>query len=134
MLGRRGFLRSSLAAVGALLAWPAGVAWAKAKKLAVPLSKAKALETVGGSTTLKIKGREILFVRDGEASIRALDPTCTHAQCKVHYQADSKNIACKCHRSAFTLDGKVTGGPAPAPLTTYPAKLDGDRVIITVED
>jgi len=134
MLGRRRFLELATSVVGALAALPASIARARSKKLALPLDKAEKLKQVGGSITLKIGKRKILFIRDGQASIRAVNPSCPHARCDVAYHSESNRIKCPCHRSAFDLDGKVLSGPSPAPLETYPARLDGDRIVFTVEE
>ena len=132
---RRGFIMTAGAYAAGLLLLPAR-AWAKAKGLAVKLDKAEALKTVGGSVTLKLKGKEILFIRDADTSIRAVNPTCTHKQCTVAYVKAKNRIECPCHASAFDLDGTVTSGPAPRPLETYPAKLqlEKNRLIVTVEE
>jgi cytochrome b6-f complex iron-sulfur subunit len=129
---RRAFLSILSLAAGALVTLPSLVA--RAKKLALPLTKVPALEKVDGAVTLNIKGRTVLFVRDGETSVRAIDPTCTHKQCTVVYQPAQKGFECPCHQSRFSADGKVLSGPAPAPLETFPAELDGDRILLTLPD
>ncbi len=131
MINRRTFIQIQGLAAGALVLLP--LSRAEAKKLAVGLDKAEALKKVGGSVTLAVKGQEILFIRDSETTIRAVDPTCTHQKCKVAFNPEKKIIECACHKSAFGLDGAVLAGPAPRPLTTFPATLDGERIIITVE-
>lgn len=129
---RRLFLRVLTIVAGAAVTLPAMVA--RAKKLAIKLTQAEALTKVGGAATLKIKDETILFVRDSETTVVAVDPTCTHQQCAVSYSPDKKTFDCQCHGSSFTLEGKVLGGPAPAPLKTYPAALSGDRIILTMGD
>ncbi len=133
MLDRRGFLKTAAGSVLALVLLP--VRRAFAKKLGIALDKAPALGTVGGSVTLKVQDREILFVRDGDASIRAFDPLCTHQACKVEYDAAKGRLVCPCHDSTFRLsDGKAMGGPAKKPLPVYECRLDGDRILLTVPD
>lgn len=135
MQTRRGFLGTTIALAAAAVLVPTRTLFAKARKLAVKLDKAAALKQVGGSATLKLKGRTILFVRDSETSVRAIDAICTHKQCVVEYKRDATQIECPCHASAFGLDGTVKAGPAPKPLQTFPAtlQLDKGRVVITVE-
>ena len=129
---RRGFLRFLGGAVGALLFSYAGRA--RAKKLALPMSKVEALKKVGGSVSLDIKGQPVIFVRDTEKTVRAFDPTCTHKKCKVAYKSETGKLHCKCHKSAYDLTGKVLGGPAPAPLTQFRTKLKGDKLLIALPD
>ena len=106
---------------------------AQAKKLAIPLAKAERLKTVGASAVLEVKDRTVLFVRDTETTIRALDPICTHKKCTVAYSKSDNRIECPCHGSAFGLDGKVLKGPATQPLKVYEAALSGDRIVLTIE-
>ena len=131
MKGRRWFLGMLGGAAAALLVWP----WrsVQAKKVAISLEKAKDLKKVGASVTLKVRGRSILFVRDTEKTVKALDPICTHARCTVAWKK-SEGLRCPCHRSLFALDGKVLDGPAPKPLKTYPATLSGDRIILSLDE
>lgn len=129
---RRAFVSLLSMAAGAVVTLPSLVA--RAKKLAVPLKKATPLQEVGGSVALKIKGRTILFVRGSKDSVSAVDPTCTHKKCTVQYKPDDGRFQCPCHNSQYDLNGKVLGGPAPKDLTTYPAKLSGERIILTLPD
>ena len=106
---------------------------AQAKKLAIPLSKAEKLKIVGASEVLEVKNLTVLFVRDSETTIRALDPICTHKKCTVAYNKAEKRVECPCHGSAYGLDGKVLKGPATQPLKVYEAALSGDRIVLTIE-
>ncbi|MBI5508810.1 MAG: Rieske (2Fe-2S) protein [Deltaproteobacteria bacterium] len=130
---RRG-LFATLAA-GGLAFWSRGLrAAGGVKKVAFALSKVEALAKVGGFAVLKIKGRDVLLVRDGDKSVRALDPTCSHQKCTVAYEPKDGLLHCPCHKSAYNLDGKVLDGPAPKPLTIFAATLDGDRVILSLPE
>ena len=129
---RRSFLKWLTAAAAALVAFPARLA--QAKKLAIGLDKLPELAKVGGSASKKILGHPVVFVRDTETSVRAFNPTCTHKKCMVDFKSEDMKFHCKCHKSAYDLDGKVLGGPAPAPLTRFRSKLSGDRVLIEVPD
>ena len=130
MPNRREFIRGLALATGGLALLSSSSAFAG--KLAIPLDKAEKLKTVGGSAVLKVKDMTILFVRDSETSIRALDPVCTHLQCIVAYNQQAKRIECPCHGSKFDLEGKVTHGPASKPLKTYEASISGDRILVEV--
>lgn len=128
---RRKFLKSlgALATVAAV-----GVSReALAKKVAFKLAKIEALRKPRGGAVLKIKGREILFIRDGETTIHALIPKCRHKACDVNYNAKDHRIDCKCHGSRYTVAGKVLNGPATEPLATLPAIIKKGRVIVTLD-
>ena len=105
------------------------------KKMALGLDKFEKLKSPGGSALLKIQGREYLFIRDSEDSVRVLDPTCTHQKCTVAYNREKQRIVCPCHSSNYDLDGKVLNGPAEKPLQVYEATLDPQksRIIFSVE-
>lgn len=107
---------------------------AHAKKVALALSQAEALKEVGKAASLTIKGFPILLVRDTETSVRAFNSTCTHKKCKVYWKEDAQKIQCKCHKSAFDLEGNVLGGPATKPLQMYTAALQEDRIVLTLPD
>lgn len=130
---RRSWIASTLAALASYAALGAMRAWAGTRRLAVPLDKAAKLKAVGGSETLKVKDRQIIFVRETETTVVALGAVCTHKQCIVGYNAGKKRIECPCHGSAYELTGKVISGPAPRALESYPAELDRDRVIVDIQ-
>jgi nitrite reductase/ring-hydroxylating ferredoxin subunit len=56
----------------------------------------------------KTKGGFLIIRHDGK--IYASSSICTHKGCVVQKRAD--DLYCKCHRSAFNLDGSATAGPA----------------------
>lgn len=106
---------------------------AAAGKVALGLDKVPSLSKVGGSATVKLKGKELLLIRDTETSVRVLSGRCTHQNCMVAYNAGSKKIDCKCHGSSFDLSGKVLKGPASVNLPNFPASLSEGRIILTVD-
>lgn len=131
MIDRRSFIRCVGVFLGVIITLPTRLA--RAKSLAIPLAKAKKLEKAGGSMILKVKGQQVLFIRETEETIRALDPICTHKGCTVAFNRDENRIDCPCHQSAFNLEGGVVKGPASKPLKAYDAKLDGQRIILSLE-
>ncbi len=106
---------------------------ASGKKLALRLDKAEKLREVGGSVLLKIKDKDVLFIRTGEEVIRALDPLCPHKQCTVKYDPGQDLIICPCHGSTYTTAGKLLKGPATKSLTAFEATLSGDRIIFSMD-
>jgi Rieske Fe-S protein len=131
MSRRRDMLKILSMTVGMLIALPAAIL--HAKKYSISLDKAEKLKTVNSSALLKIKDRQILFVRDSEKTIRALDPTCTHRQCTVDYNSKTQNIVCPCHGSTYNLEGKVIKGPAEKALTVFSAELSDNNIILTMD-
>jgi len=104
-----------------------------AKKLALSLDKAEKLRKVGGSVILEIRDKQILFIRESENVIRALDPECSHKKCTVEYDDGQELVVCPCHGSTYSTEGEVLKGPASEPLTTYEATLEDDMIIFSLE-
>jgi Rieske Fe-S protein len=58
-----------------------------------------------------------LLVRDGSGTYFAYNRVCTHLQCVVNYDSQTKRIVCPCHGSSYAVkSGAVLGGPAPRAL------------------
>ncbi len=102
------------------------------KNIAFKLEQIEKLQKTGGWAILKIRERQIMFVRDKDDSIKAINPVCTHKNCTVEYHPDVNLIICPCHGSTFNLDGTVVKKPASEPLQTYPARIYKGRVVVKV--
>lgn len=128
---RRGFFAKLSAAALAVVAWPkeaiAGKKW-----VAVPLAKAPKLQKVGGQMVTRIRGKELLLVRDAENSAHAYEAKCPHEFCDLNYAPESQKIECPCHAALFDMSGKVLEGPPERPLETYQAIVDGERILLNI--
>ena len=60
--------------------------------------------------------------------VSAWNAECPHLGCKVALQADKARFACPCHESAFSLDGKVLGGPAPRGMDQLETRIQDGHV------
>jgi menaquinol-cytochrome c reductase iron-sulfur subunit len=74
-------------------------------------------------------------VRQGDGSIVAFSPWCTHLGCAYHWESKRNEAAggcfiCPCHGSRFDANGAVLAGPASRPLDRYPTKTQGSRLWI----
>ncbi len=65
-------------------------------------------------------------VKGEDNKVTAFGPQCTHLGCAYHFE--NKQFVCPCHNTFFSIDGKVTAGPAPRPLDQYLVKIDGNRL------
>jgi nitrite reductase/ring-hydroxylating ferredoxin subunit len=128
---RRGFFAKLSGLALALVVWPRAAIAGK-KWVAVPLAKAPKLQKVGGSMVTRIRGKELLLVRDAENSAYAFEAKCPHEFCDLNYASDSHKIECPCHQALFDLSGKVLEGPPPRPLETYQAIVDGERILLNI--
>ena len=63
------------------------------------------------------------FVVRRNKQLFALSSVCTHKGCKVRV-ADDLSFFCKCHKSEFDKDGRVTKGPAKRDLPRMPVATD----------
>ena len=63
------------------------------------------------------RGRTLAIARDGEGTLHALEPICTHMGCVVSFNSAEQTWDCPCHGSRFAIDGSVIDGPASTPLT-----------------
>ena len=59
--------------------------------------------------------------------VRALNVVCPHAGCFVGLNPDRSGFACPCHKSSFTLDGRIDDPTSPSPR-------DMDSLDVVVRD
>jgi menaquinol-cytochrome c reductase iron-sulfur subunit len=69
-------------------------------------------------------------VKHADNSVTAYGPQCTHLGCAYHWEDGKTAFVCPCHNSYFSIDGKVTAGPAPRPLDRYETKIDGKKLLL----
>jgi len=70
------------------------------------------------------------LVRTAEDGIVAYTPSCTHLGCAYHWDNTARQFECPCHGSSFSIDGKVTAGPAPRPLDQYATRVEARKVLV----
>jgi menaquinol-cytochrome c reductase iron-sulfur subunit len=69
-----------------------------------------------------------VFVKRDDEGVRAMSAVCTHLGCTVREEGDG--FLCPCHGSRYDKEGKVQGGPAPAPLAFYSLAEDGKKHLV----
>jgi Rieske Fe-S protein len=82
---------------------------------------------------LLLNGREAYLIHSrsaGEDIWTAVDRRCTHAGCRLSWDANGEQLVCPCHGSKFDAQGLPISGPAKRPLRTWPVSLANGRVII----
>jgi len=67
-------------------------------------------------------------VKTSDTEAVAFAPQCTHLGCAYHWEAAKNSFLCPCHNSFFTIDGKVSTGPAPRSLDRYETKINGTKL------
>lgn len=132
---RRDFLSVALGALTAAFSvsvlypivrflWPPTVALGGKDRVGIPLEEM----LVGQSRVVSLKGEPVLVIRE-ENKVVALSAICTHLGCLVKYKGGGV-ILCPCHAASFDMNGNVTGGPAPRPLTYHPVRIVGGQIVI----
>ncbi|MCR3752925.1 Rieske 2Fe-2S domain-containing protein [Lentzea californiensis] len=136
---RRTVLRSGLIAGAATAAGvTAGSALALARRPAGspadPVSRGPVIAAaddvaVGSSKSFTMpNGTPAHLLRPAPDTFLAFNATCSHQGCPVSYAGPG--FRCPCHGATYDENGRVTGGPAPAPLTEIPVKVVEGRVVL----
>ncbi len=92
---------------------------------------------VGPASSFPVNSRTVIadipavLIRDQD-KFSAICLVCTHLGCTV--QSESKLFLCPCHGSQYTLDGKVSRGPARNPLQTLRVEVSSDGNVIVYKD
>jgi cytochrome b6-f complex iron-sulfur subunit len=72
-----------------------------------------------------IDDKRIFVIRHG-GLFKVVSAVCTHLGCSVQWAAERNRFECPCHGSLFNAQGRVTAGPAQAPLPWYEVTLTAD--------
>lgn len=138
MRGRRVFVKGIALTTGALAtARCGGGGPSPTAPLAPPAAQARqiTLPLMGvGETVAVFDGDQALAVtRLNATTVVAVSRTCTHQGCTVLLpDAPEQTLDCPCHGSRFTVQGAVVNGPAERPLPSFPARIEGASVVISL--
>ena len=81
---------------------------------------------------------EIAIANLGDGKFLAVDDICSHAEASLsegEIDVDEVTIECPRHGSVFDLEtGKPKSLPATLPIVTFPVKVEGERLLIELED
>ena len=69
-----------------------------------------------------IDQQQVYIVRTAQG-FYAVSAVCTHLGCITQWKPEVSQIACPCHGSKFTMEGRKIEGPAPAPLPHFAISL-----------
>ena len=72
-----------------------------------------------------------IIIKTQTGEIKAFSASCTHLDCIVQYDPNSKQIICACHNGVYDLTGKNIAGPPPRPLDEFTVNLKGDEISVT---
>ena len=94
---------------------------------------AKSEISTATSKLIEVAGKKIaVFNVDG--TFYAIEDTCTHRGGPLSEgEVEGDAVTCPWHGATFNMKtGEVTGGPAPASVTCYKIRVEGDDVEIEV--
>jgi 3-phenylpropionate/trans-cinnamate dioxygenase ferredoxin component len=100
-------------------------------------TRACALAEVPEDGVLAVEvGDEPVAIVRAEGEVYAIRDVCSHAEVPLSEgEVDGCTIECWLHGSRFDLrTGKPTGMPATDPVPVYPVKIEGDDVLIAIEE
>ena len=86
---------------------------------------------VNSGKIFKFGSKPGILVRTASGELKAFSAVCTHLDCIVQYQPETKQIWCACHNGQYNLNGKNVGGPPPRPLEEYKVNARGNEIVVT---
>lgn len=93
-------------------------------------------ELAAGRVTVRsLGGRDLALCHTSEG-VFAVEDLCTHAETPLsHGRLRGCRLVCPLHGASFDVrDGRVLGGPASAPLPTYPVRIHSGQVEVLLPD
>jgi 3-phenylpropionate/trans-cinnamate dioxygenase ferredoxin subunit len=87
----------------------------------------------GAIIEVTVEGRLLVLINCG-GQIRCLDAICSHEEVSLAGGFCENNcIVCPAHGAMFDLDsGAVKAPPAVVPIKTYPIKIEGDNILVSL--
>ena len=75
---------------------------------------------------------EPVFVSRTGPNIVCFKSSCSHAGCRVRWNAAFGQFRCACHGGGFDRNGEILARPPPRPLDRYAWKLDAGQLLVEV--
>ena len=98
--------------------------------ITIAIDGSSPLSAVGSAALVQTSVGDFLVAHTAQNSFVALNAICTHQTCTIT-GFGNQNYVCPCHGSTFDVNGRVLGGPAPAPLHQYPTQFTAGVLTIT---
>jgi 3-phenylpropionate/trans-cinnamate dioxygenase ferredoxin subunit len=99
--------------------------------------RACALAEVAQDAAIRVElGRCPVAIVRTEGEVFAIRDVCSHADVPLSEgEVDGTTLECWLHGSRFDLrTGRPTGLPATKPVPVYPTMIDGDDVLVRIEE
>ena len=98
--------------------------------ITLTIDSSSPLSAVGGAALVQTSLGDYLVAHTSQNAFVALSAICTHQFCIITGFANQTYV-CPCHGSTYDINGRVTGGPAPASLFQYPTQFTSGVLTIT---
>ncbi|RCV51513.1 non-heme iron oxygenase ferredoxin subunit [Marinitenerispora sediminis] len=87
-----------------------------------------------GALGVEVDDTPVALVRS-EGEVYAVSDICSHAEVNLSEgEVEDGTIECWLHGSCFDLrSGKPINPPATRPIPTYPVKIDGENVLVSLD-
>jgi len=72
-----------------------------------------------------------ILVEVAKDEYRAFSAVCTHLDCTVQFDEETRRIWCPCHNGFYDLEGRNVAGPPPRPLEPYKVQVVGDDIMVS---
>ncbi len=88
-----------------------------------------------GALRVQLAGRPVCVARSA-GEVYAISDICSHGQVSLSEgDVEDTTLECWLHGSRFDLTtGRPTGLPATQPVPVYPTKIDGDDILVRLEE
>ena len=101
--------------------------------ISLSIDSSSPLASTGTAALINYHSGSLLVDHPSGNTFNALSSVCTHQGCIVNgFDSGSGQFVCPCHGSRYDVNGKVTQGPAAAPLTKYQTQFSDNVLIIKV--
>jgi Rieske Fe-S protein len=126
-MNRRGFIRSTAIAAGALIFGRTQSAVASSQKRIVRVAKFP----IGSNQKFVAANGAPAFLFRTKTGVFAYSAICTHQGCTVDYFKAGKKLVCPCHGASFDPfnGGKVVSGEANFPLAKINVSIKSGWVV-----
>ena len=126
-MNRRGFLRGTAIAAGALFFGRTQSAIAASPKKIIKASKFP----VGSAQKFVAANGAPAYLFRTKAGVFAYSAICTHQGCTVDYLKAGKKLICPCHSGSFDPfnSAKVVAGPPERPLDKISVSIKNDWIV-----
>ena len=134
-----GFITGGLASLAAYVLYPATGFLFHKKEIPLPKAVTVALDDIeklapNSAVYFKYGRLPGVLLKTETGELRAFSAKCTHLDCNVQYQPDTKHFFCACHEGYFDDMGINVAGPPPRPLDVFDLHKEGGRLVLSFQE